>query len=173
VVVGRAREDDSARLSELLQPRGDVHAVAVEVAVLLEHHVTEIDTDTEPNALVLRHILLPLGHAALDGDGAGDRVDHGGELTQGAVAHELDDAAPVLGKERLDERFAVALESLEGAGLVALDEPGVADHVGREDRGEPAFGAGCSHGTTLLGTFGAILSDTGSAVRPCAKHPVR
>ena len=95
---------------------------------------------------------LALGHAALDGDGAGDRVDDGGELAQGAVAHELDHAAAVLGDQRLDERSAVALEPLEGACLVVLDEPRVADHVGREDRGEPAFGAGCGHSAAFSAT---------------------
>ena len=45
---------------------------------------------------------LPVGHALLDRDGAGDRVDHAGELDDRAVAHQLDDAAPVLGQQRVD-----------------------------------------------------------------------
>ena len=45
-----------------------------------------------------------------------------GELAERAVAHELDDAAPVLGDERLDQLPAVRLEARERAGLVALHE---------------------------------------------------
>ena len=36
-------------------------------------------------------------------DGAAHRVDHGGELDEGTVAHRLDDAAAMLGDERVDD----------------------------------------------------------------------
>ncbi len=74
---------------------------------------------------------------SLDRDRACHRVDDAGELDQGAVAHELDDAAPVLGDERLDQLLAVGLEARERALLVALHQPAVADHVRRQDGGEP------------------------------------
>ena len=65
---------------------------------------------------------------------------------QGTVAHELDDAPPVLGDERVDELPAVCLEALERAGLVALHQPAVADHVGRQDGGQPPLDPRCRHG---------------------------
>ena len=52
-----------------------------------------------------------------------DRVDDAGELAERAVAHELDDAAAVLGDERLDQLLPVRLQSGERAGLVALHKP--------------------------------------------------
>ena len=55
-----------------------------------------------------RHVPLATGHALLDRDRAGDRVDDAGELDQGAVAHQLDDPAAVLGDQRVDELLADA-----------------------------------------------------------------
>ena len=60
-------------------------------------------------------------------------------------------AAVVLGDERLDELLAVRLQPGERASLVALHEPAVADHVGRQDGGEPPLDPCCRHGRRLLG----------------------
>jgi hypothetical protein len=49
--VGLAREADRARLGDALQPRRDVNPVAHQVAVALLDHVTEVDADTELDAL--------------------------------------------------------------------------------------------------------------------------
>ena len=103
--------------------------------------IAEVDADPEADAIGLGDGRLPLGHAALDRDRAGDRVDGAGELAEDAVAHELDNAAAVLRDERLDELLAVSLEAVERALLVALHEARVADHVRRQDRGEPAVDA--------------------------------
>ena len=70
VVVGRARDHHAARLGELLEAGGDVHPVAVEVAVGLADHVAEVDADPEADALLFGHARLALGHALLDQDGA-------------------------------------------------------------------------------------------------------
>ena len=147
VVVGGAGDDDAAGLRQLLEARGDVHAIAVEIA-LVGHHVAEIDADAEADALVLGDLRLALRHAALGGDGAGDRIDHAAELAERAIAHELDDAALVLGDQRLDEGLAVGLEALERSRLVALDQARIADDVGRENGGEAAVDAGGGHGVT-------------------------
>ena len=156
---------DPARLGQRLQPRGDVHPVA-EMSPPSWIDVAEVDADAEADALGLGDARLPLGHAALDRDRAGDRVDGAGELAEDAVAHELDDAAAVLGDERLDELLAVGLEALEGALLVALHEARVADHVRRQDGGEPAVDAGSGHGAALLGASdGAMLSEMRLLVR--------
>ena len=45
---------------------------------------------------------LMLGHRPLHRDRAGHGVDHRGELDDRPVAHQLDDAALVLGQERID-----------------------------------------------------------------------
>ena len=64
-----------------------------------------------------------------------------GELDQRAVAHQLDDAAAVLGDQRLDELLAQRLQARDRAGLVGPHEPAVADHVRGQNRRQLPFHA--------------------------------
>src|SRR6185437_4383386 len=79
VLVSRAGEDDSARLANPLQTRGDVDPVAHQVAVLLLDHVAEVDADTKFDARPGRCPRIALAHRALDFDRAAHRVDHASE----------------------------------------------------------------------------------------------
>jgi hypothetical protein len=49
--------------------------------VLLNDHVAEVDADAEPDPLLLRHLGLALGHAALDLHSAAHGVDNAMERT--------------------------------------------------------------------------------------------
>jgi hypothetical protein len=148
LVVHVAGEQDPARLGQSLQPRRDVDPIARDVALLVDD-IADVDADTQADALGLGDLLLPLGHAALDRDRSGDGVDGAGELAEDAVAHELDDTPTVLGDERLDQLLAVSLEAVEGALLIALHETRVADHICRQNSGEPAVDAASGHSATL------------------------
>ena len=75
-------------------------------------------------------------HRPLQRHRAADRVDHRAELDDGPVAHQLDDAALVLGEQRVDRGLAQVLDRRQRAGLVLLDQPRVADNVGRQNGGE-------------------------------------
>ena len=86
VIVGGAGDQHAAGLAELLEPRGDVDGVAEHV-VAVDDDVAEIDADAEHEQARRRGIRLRVGELLLDGDGAGDRVDHRAELDQHAVAH--------------------------------------------------------------------------------------
>ena len=101
LVVGGTGDEHAAGLAQLLQPRRDIDPVAEQV-IALDHHVAEIDADAEHDPPVGRHLGLTLGHALLDRHRAGDGVDHRAELDDRPVAHQLDDAALVLGQERVD-----------------------------------------------------------------------
>ena len=95
---------DAAGLGHLLQPGGDVDAIAVEIAAL-DHHVAEIDADAQYNALVVgERRRSPLAMPLLQLDRAGDGVHGAGELDQHAVAHHLDDAALMLRNQRRQDR---------------------------------------------------------------------
>ncbi len=137
MIVGGAGDDDAARLGELLESRRDVHPVAIEVAVGVVDDIAEVDADPAAEALRLGHRILALGHSPLNEQGAAHRVDDARELDQGAVAHQLDDASLVLGDERVDQLLSQRLQAGERAILVPLHEPGVADHVRRQDGREP------------------------------------
>jgi hypothetical protein len=57
----------------------------------LDNHLAEIDADAQIDAVVFGEAGVPLRHAALDLDGAFDRVDHAAKLGEKAVAHQLED----------------------------------------------------------------------------------
>ena len=97
-VLGKA---DRARLANTLQPRGDVDAVAHQVAVSLLDHIAEMNADAKEDAL-LRHFGIALDHRALHFDREPHRIDDAAELDDAAVTGALDDAAMMHGDERID-----------------------------------------------------------------------
>ena len=96
LVVGGARDQHAARRAKLLKARRDVHAVAEQI-VAFDHHVAEIDAYPKDDAALGRSRGLVCGNTCLHRHGTGDRIDDGAKLHQGAIAHQLDDAALVLG----------------------------------------------------------------------------
>ena len=58
-----------------LQPRGDIHALAVDV-VALDDHVAQVDADAQDDALALGFAFVARGHAALALGGAFHRRGH-------------------------------------------------------------------------------------------------
>ena len=168
VVVGGPGNKHAAWFGQLLETGGDVHGIAVNFAALLVDDIAEVDPDAEADAIRCHNVLLPLGHALLEEDGAADRVDDAGELAQSPVADPVDDAAVVPGDERVDELGAVRLEPGDRAILVPLHQPRVADHVRREDGGEPAVRVGSGHGVALRDgsrSLDCTRSATGRQVR--------
>jgi hypothetical protein len=149
-------------VSEPLKAGRDVDPVAVDV-VALDDHIAKIDADAKFDALVFRHVLVALGHAALNRHGAFDRVHDAGELDQRAVAHQFDDAPSILSDGRINESLTECLEARERSRLVGPNEPAVADHIYGEDRGQLALDL-CRHGAyptslqDLLFQLGPILS---------------
>ena len=135
LVVGGTGDEHATGLAQLLQPCRDIDTVAEQI-IPLDHHVAEIDADAEHDPSVGRHLGLTLGYALLDRHGARDGVDHRPELDDRPVAHQLDDAALVLGQERVDGRLAQPWYRGQRPHFVALDQPRIADDVGGQDRGE-------------------------------------
>ncbi len=81
------------------------------------------------------------GDQALDLDGALQRLHGAAELGQEVVAREVVEATPVLANVKLD-LFAPCRHRPDGGVLVLGHEARVANHVGRQDRGEVALRAG-------------------------------
>ena len=97
LVVHLAGDADTAWLGPAFQPGGDVDPVAVDV-LALDDHVADVDADPKPDALGRGQVQLAPGHAVLDRHRAGDRLDDGSELAQGAVARQVDDPAAGFGR---------------------------------------------------------------------------
>ena len=140
---------NSAWIGNAFETGGDVHAVAVEIALVV-NQVTEVDADPEPNPLHFRQASFALGHAPLDARRALDRIDGTAELADRPVAGKLDDTAMVLGKERHDEFRAMIPQARHDPTLVALHQARVTRHVRHKDGSKPAIGAGSGHGVASL-----------------------
>ena len=140
MLAHRRADADLAGLGERLEPRRDVDAVAKDV-VALDDHVAHVDADAKADALAFVDVGIAVFHSLLHHDGAAHRIDDRGELDQEAVARGLDDAALVLGDQRIDELPAMGLERGERPFLVDAHEARVSRHVRGEDGGEPARGA--------------------------------
>ena len=80
LAIGILGQADRAGLGDAFQPRGDIDAVAHQVAVALLDHVAEMDADAELDAPVGRHAGIALDHAVLHFDGAAHGVDDAAEL---------------------------------------------------------------------------------------------
>ena len=103
LAIGVLGQTDRARLCDPLQSRGDVDAVAHEVAVGLLDHVAEVDADAEHDAAVLGNAGIAFDHGVLNLDRAAHRVDDAAELDNAAVAGALDDAPMVDRDGRIDQ----------------------------------------------------------------------
>jgi hypothetical protein len=143
ILPDRVGDADTAGLADPFQPRGDVHAVAEDVA-LLEQDVPEVDADAVGDAHFLWDLVLAVGHEALDLQGALNGVDHALELHEKAVARRLDDAPAVLGDLGVDERGAVRLLPGERSRFVSGHQTAEAHHVGGEYGGKSAGHLGAS-----------------------------
>jgi hypothetical protein len=130
-VLGKA---DRARLGDALQSRGDVDAVAHEVAVALFDDVAQMNADAEVDALVRGHARVADGHGVLDFDCAAHRVDHTAEFDDEPVAGALDDAAVVHDDGRIDQIAAQPPQARKGSVLVGAGEPAIPDDIRNQDR---------------------------------------
>ena len=134
--IGLLGEADRARLGDAFQPRGDIDAVAHQIAVGLLDHVAEMDADAKLDAASWRQAGVALDHAVLNFDRAAHRVDHAAKLDDEPIARPLDDAA-VAGRDgRVDQVAAQRPQPRESALLVGPGEPAVADNIGDQDRSD-------------------------------------
>ena len=136
LTVGVFRQTDRARLTNTLQARGDIDAVAHEVAVAFLDHVAEMNADAKLDATLGRQAGVALDHAVLHFDRAAHGVDHAAEFNHAAVAGAFDDAAVMEGDRRINQVAAERPEPRQNAILVRAREPAVADNIRHQNRRE-------------------------------------
>ena len=138
--IGVFGKTDRAGLGDSFEARGDIDAVAHQVAVALLDHVAQMDADAEHDPAFGRHAGVALDEAVLHLDRAAHGVDHAAELDEAAVAGALHDAAMMHGDCGIDQVAAKPPQSRQRPLLVRSGEPAVADHVGDQDRRDlPGF----------------------------------
>ena len=134
MAIGVLGQADRARVTDALDPRGNIDAVAHQVAVALLDHVAEMDADPKFDALVGRDPSVALDHRPLDFNGAVHCVDDAPELDDAAVAGALDDPAVVHGDGRIDQVASERPQPRQNPVLVGSGKPRIADDVGHQDR---------------------------------------
>ena len=132
------RKANRAGLGDALEPRGDIDAVAHQIAVALLDDVSDMDADSVLDAPVLRHAGVALDEAVLNLDRAADGVHDAAKLDDASIAGALDDAAVMGGDGGVDEVAAQPPQARKGPILVGARQPAVADDVRNQDRRELA-----------------------------------
>ena len=94
-------------------------------------------------------------HRLLDGNGAGDGIDHAGEFHQQTITSGLHDTAMVAGDDAIDALLAVRLERVQCADLIGLHQAAVMRDINRHDGGQPPFDYW--HGSALHHALGFPL----------------
>jgi hypothetical protein len=144
LVVDSARDAKPARLTKRLQPRGDVHAVAENVA-RVDDDVTDIDANAKRKPLLFWHRLVAGRVPALHRDRARDGFHGAREFHEHAVTRRLDDATAPGGDFRVDQFLAAGLQCSKRADFIGTHQSAVADDVGCQNGGEPALYRLLSH----------------------------
>ena len=134
--VGLLRQADRARRGDAFQSRGDVDAVAHQVAVALLDDVAHMNADPKDDPAVLGHAGVALDHGVLHFDRAAHGVDDAAEFDDRAVAGALDDPPVVHAYGRIDQIAAKRPQPRQDAILVRAGQPGVANHVRAQNRRE-------------------------------------
>ena len=102
------RDADTAGLCNPFETHRNIDPVTKDI-VFFDNNITDVNADAEFDTLVLRHVDILFGHAALNFVGASDGVDHAGELGNSAVPGILDNTSVMLSdfgiEKRPSERF--------------------------------------------------------------------
>src|SRR5207247_1665198 len=104
-IVGNA---NTTRLSDPFETYCNIDPITKDI-IVCDDTITDVNADAKFDPLVLRHIGILFGHAALNFDGTSHGVDHAGELDESAVPGVLDDASAMISdfgiKKRLSKSF--------------------------------------------------------------------
>jgi hypothetical protein len=126
VIVHSSRDADLPALYQPLEPGGDVHAVAEDVA-LFDHDVADVDANSEAHLSPFRLTFIGSCKRLLDLDCAVNRVEYAREFGKYAIAGGVRDPTSMAsdklvdysatGGQRRDRRFFIAVHQ----SAVALD----------------------------------------------------
>jgi len=151
LVIGRAGNEQSARLAQLFEAGSDIDAVAQQV-VALDHDIAEIDPHAKQDSPGRRNIRLILDNALLHGNGTGYGIDDRAEFDDDTVAHQLDDTSVVFAQQRINHIASQGLDRDKRILLVRLDEARITDDIGGENSNETPLRMICRHGTASSNT---------------------
>ena len=88
------------------------------ISFVCDNNITDVNADAKFDPLVLRHIGILFGHAALDFVGTSHGIDHAGELNESAVPGILDDASVMLSDFGIEKRLSKSFQLRQRAFFV-------------------------------------------------------
>jgi hypothetical protein len=102
--------------------------------VFFDNHVTHVDSDPEFDPDFFGKVSVAPAHHSLDVERVAHCINGASELDQNLVAASLDDT-PAIGRDPwFDQLGKEASKACSCALFVSLDQAGVADNIGRQDR---------------------------------------
>jgi hypothetical protein len=111
------RNADTAGLSDPFETHRNIDPVTKDI-VLFDNDITDVNADAELDPLVLRHVDILFGHAALNFVGTSDGVDHAGELGNSAVPGILDNTSVMLSDFGIEKRLSESFQLRQRAFFV-------------------------------------------------------
>jgi len=151
---------DSARLRKRLQTCRYVNAITPETIGTdsLNDEFAKVDAYSELETLVLGHLRIAFGHAALNLDGAAYPINDTRKFGQYPIACNPCGPTAVIFYLRRDDRVPMLLPLSEGAFLVSFNEPTVAGNIGHQNGRKPSLYVMLGNQTTPPDRSQVILS---------------
>ena len=113
-IVGNA---NPARLCDPFETHCNIDPITKDI-ILFDDDITDVNADAKFDPLVLRHIDILFGHAALNFVGTSHGVDHAGELDESAVPGILDDTSVMLSDFGIEKRLSESFQLRQRAFFV-------------------------------------------------------
>src|SRR5437016_4263535 len=158
------RNADTARLCDPFETHCNVDPITKDI-VLFDNDITDVNADAEFDPLVLRHVDVLFGHAALNFVGTSYRVDHAGELGNSAVPGILDDTSVMLSDFGIEKRPSKRFQSRQRAFFVYPYQAARARDIRRQNsRQSPLYMIAAQDAPPRLGEIECSYS---TIVGPC------
>ena len=136
LLMHRAGNADTADLGQAFQARGDIDAIAEQIAIALDH-VADADADAIAQLPAARIGEVPRAQAFLDIDGAAHRFDRAGEFRKDCIARRIEDAAAGH-RDEVVRGGTTGRHSPQRLFFVLGDQPAVVGDVGHQNCGDLA-----------------------------------
>lgn len=153
------RDHDATSGRYRLQPRRDIHTIAVEIFAIYDQ-VAEVQSDREHDGDIRGLLSVRVSHGLLEFDGSAECVHGAGKLDQSAVTDQLDQAAAVSGQRRFEPLGTVGLQPRKGAILVATHKTRVACDISRQNCRQPPYHPVAGHEASPRLQPAALLSSS-------------
>ena len=163
-IVGNA---NPARLCDPFETHCNIDAITKDI-IVFDDNITDVNADAKFDPLVLRHIGILFGHAALDFDGTSHGIDHAGELNESAVPGVLDDASAMISDFGIEKRLSESFQLRQRAFFVDPYQAARARDIRRQNsRQSPLYVLAAQDAPPGSGKLNVHIAELWADVRLC------